>query len=170
MIFDLLMVTFPALIVYLTVRDLVGKYLDKQERTTRLQLQQKQQETTLPLRLQAYERLSLFCERIAPANLLLQLRQEPMTVGELRMAMLLTIKSEHNITQQVYVSTPLWEIIKIARDDTVSMIDLAAEELDKQAPARMLAQQLLALLQKRQESGLDKALEAIKKEAGSLLG
>ena len=168
---EIVKMTVPALIVFLTVYYLMKKYVDGQQQLKLLELRQQQQETTLPIRLQAYERLSLLCERMSIPNLLLRVRREDMTSSELRLALLLAIQQEyeHNITQQVYVSQQLWEIIKIARDDAVNTVSLVAEKVGQKATAREFSEVLINFLSKRESTGPDKALEAIKKEAGLLL-
>ncbi len=170
-ILEIIKVTVPALIVFFTVYHLLKQYLDSQYKTQMLDFKQNQQKTTIPLRLQAYERLSLFCERISIPNLVLRLRGENMTTGELRMAMMIAIQKEfeHNITQQVYVSDQLWQIIKIARDDVVNVINLLFEEHDPNSDAREYGRAMFEYLQQRSLLPLDKALEAIKKEASLLM-
>lgn len=167
-ILEIVKLTIPALIVFLTVNSLLKRYLDSQHRIKLLEYRQNQQQTALPLRFQAYERLSLFCERISLPGLLLRLRQEGMTAAELQMALLLGIQHEyeHNITQQVYVSDQLWQIIKIARDEAVNIITLVAESVDPKADAKELAKEILEVMSRRGPGGLDTALTAIKKEAG----
>ena len=170
-VLEIIKITVPALIVYFTVVHLLKTYLDKQLQLKQLELKQKQQGTTTPMRLQAYERLSLFCERIAIPNLVLRLREEDQTVAQLQMKLLLTIQQEfeYNITQQVYVSEQLWQIIKISRDDTVTIINGIAERLDPKAPSANLISGLLSYEESQPFSPLDKALQAIKKEAAILL-
>lgn len=170
-VLEIVKLTIPALIVYLTVNSLLRQFLEGQHKLKLADLKQSQQKSAIPLRLQAYERLSLFCERVSLPNLLLRTRKEGMTASELRVALLLGIQSEyeHNITQQVYVSEQLWEIIKIARDDAINTISLAAEVVDPKADGKELAQSLINILTKRGGTGLEKALLAVKKEAGILL-
>jgi hypothetical protein len=170
-ILEIVKITVPALIVFLTVYHLMKKYVEGQQQLKMIELRRQQQETTLPIRLQAYERLSLLCERMSIPNLLLRVRRDGMTASELRLALLLGIQQEyeHNITQQVYVSQQLWEIIKIARDDAVNSISLVAEKVGPEATAREFSEVLINFLSNREATGPDKALEAIKKEAGLLL-
>lgn len=170
-ILEIVKITIPALIVFLTVYYLLKQYLTGQQQMKMLDLRKSQQEATLPIRLQAYERLSLLCERISVPNLLLRVRREGMSASELRLALLLAIQQEyeHNITQQVYVSQQLWEIIKIARDDAVNTVSLIAEKMDSQASGKEFSEALVNFLAQRESTGPDKALQAIKKEAGLLL-
>jgi hypothetical protein len=171
-ILDIVKVTVPALIVYYTVKTLFGQFLEQQLQKEQSTQRIKQQEMVLPLRLQAYERLSLFCERISPPNLLLRVRPDGLSVAELRVALMMNIQQEyeHNVTQQVYVSEQLWQILKIARDDSVSMIAMGAEQLDPKADARLLAERIFTLLEQRgNTTGLDTALQAIKTEAAGMM-
>lgn len=170
-ILEIIKVTIPALIVFLTVYYLLKTYLDKQYQVKLLKFKQKQHGVTIPLRLQAYERLSLFCERITIPSLVLRLKQEDQNAAIFRVALLMTIQQEfeYNITQQVYVSDQLWQIIKISRDETVNIINGLAEKVDPKAPSKELAGVLLKYVEAQPSSALDKALIAIKKEASILM-
>ena len=170
-ILEIIKFTIPALIVFFTVLYLMRTYLEKQYQLRSLEFKQNQLKTTVPLRLQAYERLSLFCERISIPNLVLRCREENQTSAALRLKLLLTIQQEfeYNITQQVYVSGQLWQIIKISRDDTVTIINAIAEKAGSDSPSNTLANGLLEYTSKQEATSLDKALVAIKKEASILM-
>lgn len=168
---EIIKITVPALVVYFTVYNLMKTYLDKQYQLRVLEFKQNQSGTTVPSRLQAYERLSLFCERIAVPSLMLRLREEEQSNAALRMAMLITIQQEfeYNITQQVYVSEQLWQIIKIARDNTVLDINGLYEQVDPRGSSKELAGVLLSQSESQSANSLNTALSAIKKEASLLM-
>lgn len=170
-ILEIIKIAIPAFIVYWTVQSLLKNYLDKQYQLRVLEGQQAQKGTTLPMRFQSYERLSLFCERISIPNLILRLRSGDMNVKNLRITMLLAIQQEyeHNITQQIYVSDQLWKIITMARDHTVTTINGVASSLDENASAKVLADTLFEYLNGQEGDPLQTALLAIKKETASLL-
>ena len=171
-LFEILKFTVPALIVYFVVRGLFKEFLQGQQQIRLLEMQQQRTDTTLPMRLQAYERLSLFCERIGVPNLLLRLRTEDMQAGALRLAMLMAVQQEfeHNLTQQVYVSEALWDIIQLARTQTTDLIVTAAENINPEDPAEQLVKALFAESERRNVTPLLTAQKAIKKEAGLLFG
>lgn len=171
-ILEIIKISVPALVVYLTVRNMLEQHFAHQLRTKGIELGKENQSSTVPLRLQAYERLSLFCERVAIPSLLLRLRQDGMSALELKITLMLAIQQEyeHNITQQVYVSDQLWQIIKISRDETINFITLVADTIDPKADARELGEALMKYLMSREVTALDKALIAIKKEAGIFFG
>ena len=171
-ILEIIKLTIPALIVFWTVNTLLRRFLEGQQQLKALEVREKQQQTTIPLKLQALERLSLFCERISVPNLLLRINDPGGGTQAYKVALMLAIQHEfeHNITQQVYVSQQLWSIIKAARDDTVSFIDVVADKLEEQANVVEFRQALLSYHAGRETSGLDTALLAIKKEASLVLG
>lgn len=169
-ILEILKLTIPGLIVFATAYFILKQYLNSQVTLKQLELKRDQQNTTTPLRLQAYERLSLFCERVNLPSLMLRVRQDGMSAGQFKALLMLNIQQEYeyNITQQVYVSDQLWEIVKISRDDSVSTISLASEMVNNQSDNQELVQAILSILEKRGVTAIDMALQAIKKEAAIL--
>lgn len=170
-ILEIVKITVPALIVFLTIYFLIKEFLQKQLQLQNLEYRQRQQSTSLPIRLQAYERLSLLIERISIPNLLFRLRAQNSTSGALRVALLLAIQQEfeHNVTQRVYVSDKLWTILRAARQDTENIINGIAEKIDPKAPAEELAGTLLNYLDMQESTAVETAQLAIKTEAGLYL-
>lgn len=169
LILQLLLAILPAAIVGGAVYFVLRQLLRREDYRGGVELRKGQQATTLPLRLQAYERLSLLCERIQVNNLLLRAEREGRTANELRAVLLLNIQQEyeHNITQQIYVSEKLWQIVQAARDDTAEMISLAA---DAGGSAQDMANRLVNMLVERGDNPLNTAQRAIRQEAGALFG
>lgn len=167
---DIVKVAVPALIVYLTAKHLLSRHLASLEHVQRVHNASQLRGETLPLRLQAYERLSLFCERISLPNLLLRLRESDQSAAQLKLSLYLAIQHEyeHNISQQVYMSQALWDIIRQARDNTVQAIDAVADIIEDDMPAEQLSRALLDQAAAKTNHGLALALAAIKKEASLL--
>lgn len=169
--FDLLKYTIPGLIVAGTAYFLLKQYLDDRLLTEKLAQRRENNRLTLPIRLQAYERLTLLCDRAAIPNTLLRIRMPGMTMGELRGALLLAIRQEfeHNTSQQLYVSDTLWQIISVARDQALALVTHASETLDPKASDE---EYVATLLRKLDEQGeptiLQRAIVAIRTEAGQL--
>lgn len=114
--------------------------------------------------LNAYERLALFCERIQPGPLAMRLQTAQLDAQALSQAMIVAIQQEfdHNISQQIYISEKLWNIILLARDEAIYEIIQTAGELSPETEGKILTQKLMEL---RHDSSLNKALQAIRKEA-----
>lgn len=170
-ILEIIKVTVPALIVFATVYYIQKQYVEGQLRMQNMKLRKSQQKDTLPVRLQAYERIALYCERISIPSLVLRVRQEGMTAADLRLSLLISIQKEfeHNITQQVYVSENLWKIVQFARDDTMSVINQVYDQFNANDPGLNFSRGLLQAAGTRSIQPLDKALEAIRKEAAVLI-
>ena len=171
LVFDLLHIVIPALIVYFTATRLLGDHLRVQERVLYARHRSEVRSVTLPVQLQAYERLSIFCERIAIPNLLLRLQQADQSAGELKVILFLAIQQEyeHNASQQVYMSEQLWSIVRQARDNTIQAIDAVSDIVEPQLPGRELARALLAQAAPGSNRSLALALAAIKTEAKRVL-
>jgi hypothetical protein len=168
---EIIKITLPALTVFLTVWFILREFFKAQMQQKSLELRQQSTGTSLPLKLQAYERVILYCERLSLPNMLLRLRNQGMSNAELRLAMMVTIQQEYeyNITQQLYTSRELWEIIKLCRDNTLNIINLAYEKVDPKGDCDALADLLNHLAPQQDASGLQQAIQATKQEAALIL-
>jgi hypothetical protein len=152
-----------------------GYYLIKDDIRTyfRLKFSDQKKENDGPLlslRLQAYERLTIFIERINPANLFIRLHQQGLTLAELQVMVLNEIKSEyqHNITQQLYISTPTWDVVKKLKDDTIAMVNNGAKSLPADAPGVDLSRKVLQHMAGIENNPYDLTLDLIKKDIHQL--
>jgi hypothetical protein len=136
-ILEILKYILPALVVFATVYYLMKTHTKGQLSLQRMKIQEDQQKISLPLRLQAYERLILLCERISVDSLLLRLRKKEMSSADLKNILMLAVKQEfdHNMAQQLYVSEKLWEILKTAKDQVLNQIYLAENQSDPSGQA-----------------------------------
>ncbi len=168
---EILKLTLPSLVVFFTVYFMLKLLLEERQRMDAVLLRQDAQKITLPLRIQAYERLTLLCDRAAIPNTLLRVRMPGMTVAQLKHALLIAINQEfdHNTSQQLFVSETLWRIITVARQQTLLLITQAAEGLDPQAADEALVSRLFKMLEAQGENTpLQQAIVAIRTEAGQL--
>ena len=110
-------ILIPASVVLYAAYLLVRAQIQKEVELKRLDVRGKGIETILPNRLQAYERMTLFLERISPPNLLVRLNNPQMPTRDFHQLLLQEIRNEfnHNVTQQVYISNDVWELIKNAK-------------------------------------------------------
>lgn len=170
-ILEIIKITVPALVVFATVY-YVLKLNSKKERERHMyELKAKQVKSAFPLRMQAYERLAMFCERISIPNLLLRVRRDNMSASDLKLALMIAIRQEyeHNITQQVYVSDQLWEIITLARDETNKVINALHKKYDGNHSYTPFAEDLNRYWFNSEKRALDLAKQAIKKEISTYL-
>src|SRR5690606_28116163 len=105
-IFEILKYTIPAVVVLIACTLIVRRFLLTDLKEKQLAMLRENQGPTVRLRLQAYERLALFLERVHPRQLAPRVYQSGMTVGELQATLIFNIRTEfeHNLSQQIYVS------------------------------------------------------------------
>ena len=77
---NLLFAVVPGLLVFLTAYFMIKRFLDNEQRMKYAELKSAMTKDLLPLRLQAYERIVLFLERISPNNLLNRVYEPGMSV------------------------------------------------------------------------------------------
>lgn len=162
----------PALIVlaasYLTVK----KFLTAEMQRKQVALFKDSQDITLRLRLQAYERMVLFVERISSRQLTSRVYDSSMSVRDLQVALTLTIKSEfeHNLSQQIYVSNNVWNAVKGVKEQQISMVNHLAKTIDPDAPGKELYTRILdVVLKAPEELPTDVALRVINDEVRQVL-
>ncbi len=125
-ILEILKYTVPALVVFITVYYLFNNFFRHQYALEALKLRESQGKHTFPLKLQAYERILMMCERMSPENLFYRLSNAEFGVKELKNAMLLAVQQEydHNLSQQLYISDRLWEIVQLSKDQILDIISM----------------------------------------------
>lgn len=167
---DLAKILLPAAIMLYAMYATVQSFLKKDLEKRLLDIKIKNNETLLPIRLQAYERMCLFLERIAPGNLVVRLNQSGMDAVVLHQVMLNEIREEfnHNMSQQLYMSDNAWKAINAAREDVVMLINHAASSLDAEAKSLDLAKRILEMNVERNVDSINHALTLIKDEIRSV--
>ncbi|MBN8576674.1 MAG: hypothetical protein KF775_16610 [Cyclobacteriaceae bacterium] len=148
--------------VYLTVRTFVIKELELKK----LEIRTRSIETILPARLQAYERMTLFLERMAPQNLIMRLANPAFTARDFQRVLLDEIRNEynHNVAQQVYMSEEVWNQIRNAKEDLVIVINEAATALPAEATGIELSKKIFEMVMARQVDLIMLALTELRKE------
>lgn len=127
-IIELLFYTLPALITGAVAYYFFHMHTKNEEGRRRFLLQKELQKDALPLRLQAYERMVLFLERINPTKLLIRITPISENKNDYENYVIAQIEQEfeHNLTQQIYMSDDCWTIIMTAKNATIQMIRKAA--------------------------------------------
>jgi hypothetical protein len=144
-LYDLLKILLPAALVLYGMYALVNNYLTKEAQKRVLELRMKNSEIVLPIRLQAYERVCLLLERLAPSNLLVRVSSAGQSAAEYQRTLLAEIRNEfsHNLSQQIYMSDQAWVTVKRAKEDIVTLINQVFQELPEQAKGTDLAKRVL---------------------------
>ncbi|MCB0491175.1 MAG: hypothetical protein KDC93_02045 [Cyclobacteriaceae bacterium] len=159
-------ILIPASVVLYAVYLMVRAFISKELEMKRLEVRGRSIETLLPTRLQAYERMTLFLERISPQNLLVRLNNPAYTAQDFQKILLDEIRNEynHNVSQQVYMSEQLWDMIRNAKEDLVIQINESAGVMKEGATGIDLARQIFQSAIDKKVEPINHAMSELKKE------
>lgn len=156
----------PAGIVFGITYYLIDKLLSEQRKVRLLELKKEQMKELTPIKLQAYERLTLFLDRISPDTLVVRLSRSGQSANQLRHELVQTINSEynHNISQQIYVSNDAWNMITAVKEQIISIVDDCYRSCDDTHSGPDLGKKVLSKLMVENYNGTQRAIELLKKE------
>lgn len=127
---------------------------------------------SLPLRLQAYERLVLLAERIALPQLISRLNQPGLGATEMKLLLVEQIKTEfeYNSTQQLYVSQLAWDAIRNLKEQEIMLINQVYSTLPTTAVAADLNRKILEVFMAQTEGALNEVVtQTLNREAKKLM-
>lgn len=167
---EILKILLPATAVLLCAYFLVKTFLDNETKKREFEIRKNASSQITPIRLQAYERLLIFLERIHPVQLAIRLNQAGINTDQLHREMLKSVKSEfeHNISQQLYVGADTWDLIKTAKEETIKIINLSYQKVNAESKGVELAQIIIQLTSSVDKLPSQIAVEKLKKEAARL--
>jgi hypothetical protein len=121
---ELLSYTLPAIITGFVAYYFFNLHTKNEEGRRRYLLNKDTQKDSLPLRFQAFERMTLFLERINPGKLLIRISPNSEDKNDYENLLISSIEQEfeHNLTQQIYMSDECWTVIVTAKNATIQMI------------------------------------------------
>ncbi len=169
---EILKIVLPAAMVFVATYLILKSMLENDQKKREYEIRKKNNDAVLPLKIQAFERLVIYLERINPNTLVVRVNKNGMNAHQLQMELIKTIKSEyeHNLSQQIYISYGSWELVKTAKEELIKLINISATKVHQEAPSNELAMMILNIaagLEKKLPN--DVALEYIKKEASNIL-
>jgi hypothetical protein len=170
-LYEILKIVVPAALVLLASWIILRNMIRNDQNTRRHELILQGARTVTPIRLQAYERIVLFLERISMESLLLRVSNPDMTAGQLQTALLSAIRNEfeHNLSQQIYMSPQAWEVVKNARSNTIKIINSEAEKIKSNAPAIVFSKILLEKVMELEKEPTRVAIDFIKSEISEII-
>ncbi|VAW09856.1 FIG00652545: hypothetical protein [hydrothermal vent metagenome] len=166
-IFQLFAFLIPSLVTGGIAFYFFKMHTNNEEGRRRYLLHKDTQQNTLPIRLQAYERMALFLERISLPSLMVRVAPQSPDKNAYEVLLVKSIENEfdHNLSQQIYLSDDCWNVIKAAKSATVQIIRKAA--LSESDSADKLREDVLTQSMEKQSPSAT-ALAFIKKEIGML--
>jgi len=158
----------PAIVVGVIAYYFFKGHIANEEGRRRYLIQKDAQKNLIPIRLQAYERLTLLLERIDPNKLLIRVKPFSDELQKYETLLIQNIDNEyeHNLTQQIYVSPECWNVISAAKNATMQVIRQSAMN-EKVDSSDKLRESLLNHFM-GEVTPSKKALEYLKKEVSEL--
>lgn len=144
---DFIKILLPAALVLYAVYLVIRSFIRRELEAKKMELRTKTIDTVIPTRLQAYERMMLFLERISLDVLLVRLAAPGLNAKDFQRLLLDEIRNEynHNASQQIYMSEELWNKIKNAKEELNLLINEAAGRLSPEASSVDLAKSIFEI-------------------------
>lgn len=114
----------PAIVVGIVAYYFFRGHTANEEGRRRYLVQKEAQKQVLPLRLQAYERIALYLERIDPNKLLIRVKPYSDSKEDYENLLINNIEQEyeHNLAQQIYVTPECWNLVVASKNATIHII------------------------------------------------
>ncbi len=163
---QLLLLAIPLIILSFFVVKMFFSY----KQNGKVEEKQKNNEVALPIRLRAYERLSLLLNRIEPKNLLATEKDVAINALDLKNRLIAKIQNEynHNISQQIYVSDVLWEELIDTQNNLIEFITVAYSKCSKNDTSDFFAKIILDAYYSQQQTFIDATMVSLKEEVKDL--
>ncbi|MFV0248806.1 MAG: hypothetical protein ACK5H1_07590 [Tenacibaculum sp.] len=157
----------PALVTGFVAYYILSVFIKQDNHKSKFMLLLDKKKQSLPIKLQAYERMLLFCERINPLKLMIRIKPiEDKTASYLH---LLTAnieqEFEHNLVQQLYVSDQSWEYILTTKLAIITKLKKLAET----AKTATELKEMVFLYYSKNENPSNTAVFFLKQEVRKLL-
>ena len=167
---NLLMFAVPSILVGAIAYLLIHRFMQAESKRMIFEVRKESQKYSLPIRLQAYERVILLLERMEPAKVVNRIIKPGMTAKQIRLQIVSEIINEydHNITQQLYVSHNSWEAVKKAKEDAIKLVSVTGAKIDPNAPAIEYSTKLLEVQAELEMDISQQALALVKADARKL--
>lgn len=167
---EILKYILPSLLMFVALYIVMHRFLESEHKKQLMLLRKENNTVTTPLRLQAYERLVLFLERMSMDKVVLRVSKPGMSSDLLKNELIKTIQQEfeHNLTQQLYISNSSWESVTQAKDESLKLIRIAASQVKPIANASELGQKIFQLVLTLEKSPSQTAILILKEEIKQL--
>ncbi|WP_343329882.1 hypothetical protein [Polaribacter staleyi] len=119
----------PAAVTGLVSYYMFNKLIAQQKPKSRMEILAQKSKDTLPIKLQAYERMLLFCERINPIKILVRVKPISENTQDYLQLLIANVEQEfeHNLVQQIYISDDTWTVILAAKNTVINKLRQVAE-------------------------------------------
>lgn len=169
---EIMKFVIPSVLVFLIAYKLLHKFMNENMERLRIEHTRHQKDKLMPIKLQAYERMILFLERISLQYLIRSQNASDISATSLRFSMISAVNQEyaHNLSQQIYVSNQSWAIIKVVKEEVLTTINQCYEGLSESASGTDLSKAIVDRLVATQNQPTQKAIDFLKAEVKLVFG
>ena len=170
-LYDILKISIPAILVIITAWLVIRSMIKNDQDRRKQELLLQNSKTIIPIRLQAYERIILFLERVSMESLLVRVSSPDMSALQLHSALLTTIRAEfeHNLSQQIYMTPQAWEVVRNARSNTIKLINTEMEKMAPNSTGMAFSRGLLEKVMEMDKEPTRAAIEFVKAEIAKVM-
>ncbi|MDR2121792.1 MAG: hypothetical protein LBP34_01580 [Flavobacteriaceae bacterium] len=123
---------------------MLNRFFQSERERRSFELRLKYSENVLPNKLQAYERMTLFLERIRPSSLIRRIPYaEDVKTYEYTLIDAIQTEFEHNLAQQVYINPETWSVILSAKNAIQLLIKESVGSIGETASVKELQGEII---------------------------
>lgn len=174
-ILEVLKYVVPSLVtlggVYFIIQLFINDENARRNQETNKKLLYEQRKISQPIRLQAYERIIVFLERIHPFSLIQRVYQPNMLLTEFQLELVKTIRVEYeyNLSQQMYLNNDAWQMVTTAKEETIKLINMFASQMQDDTDGAELSKAIFNYyMQTNKEVPVQIAINFVKDDVKSL--
>ncbi len=157
----------PSAIIGAVVYLILNKMMKAESERRNFELQKITAKSITPAKLQAYERMVIFLERIAPDSILTRVNNiNELTALQLQKSILQQVKQEweHNISQQLYIRQDTWIMLSNAKESLIQLTNTCAAEVTLDSTALEYAKHIIQTFNKVEKTPASIAMNMLKRD------
>lgn len=163
---DIIHWILPTLIVFITSLVLVRWFLKAETQRRRQEALIMKNKDLIPIKMSAYERVTLFLERISAESIIMREQSKTQTCKQFQSILLSAIRTEyeHNMAMQVHITADTWQLVKNAKEEMIRSINICATMVNPDHNSIALAKTILEQFPNETSFHFKKALDALKRD------
>jgi hypothetical protein len=171
LLFSVVILIITASSIILVVHAFLKKQIQKEVIYLQSELRKRNQEYFLPMRLEAYQRAILLLERIHPNSLVMRVHNPGLSAKALQIEFIKSIREEynHNVAQQLFISSEGWNMIKNSKEDIIKLINTAGDQMNSNSTGLELSSKIFEMLSQLNQLSSEISVEYLKKEFQELI-
>ncbi len=124
-----------------------------------------------PLQVEAYQRMVLFLERIAPNNMIMRLNNPGLPARAFQQKLIDNVRQEyeHNLAQQIFISPEAWGRVQSSKEEILKIINMAATKMEPTALANDLSKGVFEITAQLKDQPTEQAVNFLKNELNEII-